>query len=180
MSTTKAKTTVAKDTAEAAAETIETLASVSQETLKTAMNMGAEAAAEGYKNAAAMGKEQMDVTKTSYDKLMTYGKDNLEAVSAASSAAVAGAEAYYEQVMSFSKESTTEGMDVLQKVFAAKTPQEFIDLQIEAVNKSLNQAIAQTTKLNKIATDTAVKTFEPVKSRVDGTVESFVKPFLNA
>lgn len=178
--TTKSKASTAKPAADAAAETIETIASVGQETLKTAMNMGADAASEGYKNASAYGKEQMDVAKVGYDKLMSYGKDNIVAVEEASSVAVAGAEAYYEQLVDYTKKATAENMDLLQKAFAVKNPQDFFDLQVEAVNKSVNRVIAQTTKLNKIATDTAVKSFEPVKGRVDGAVDSFVKPFVSA
>lgn len=178
--TTKAKASTAKPAAEAAAETIETINSVGQETLKNVMNIGADAAAEGYKNASAYGKEQMDVAKISYDKLMSYGKDNIEAVEAASSVAVAGAEAYYASMVDYTKKAAAENMDLLQKSFAVRNPQELMDLQVEAVNTSVNRVIAQTTRLNKIAADTAVKSFEPIKGRFDGAVESFVKPFVSA
>ena len=122
----------------------------------------------------------MDATKAAYAKWMTVGKDNLDAMQTATNAAVAGIEAYYSQLVDYNKKATAESMDVLQKSLAAKTPQEFVELQLDAANKTLNRVIAQSTKLNKLAADTAEKTYEPVKGRVETVVDSFVKPFLAA
>ena len=70
-------TTKAKDRAE-------TAQSVGMETLESVVAMSAQAAAEGYKNAAQFSKEHLEATKSGYEKFAAFGKGNLEAYSAAS------------------------------------------------------------------------------------------------
>ena len=171
-------TTKTKINPEAAAEAAEKMAAAGKETLETVMKMGADASAENYKNAAAYSKEQIDMAKGGYDKAAVYGKENLEAVSEASTAVAAGFEAYYEDVASYTKTAMAENMEMMQRFFAVKTPQEFMDLQVEAANTAVNRVVSQSTKMNQIATDTVTKAFEPIKDRLDGTVEAFVKPYV--
>ena len=46
-----------------AAETLETVTAVGKETIEAVINMSTEAAHEGYKNASAYGKEQMEAAE---------------------------------------------------------------------------------------------------------------------
>jgi len=160
------------------ADTAETIASVGKETFETVVSMSAQAAAEGYKNAAQFGKEQLEATKTGYEKFVTFGKGNLEAYSAASAAALSGLEAYYEEVVDYSKKAVAQNVDLMQRVSSAKTPQEMLELQFEAMNNLFNRSITETTKLNKIAAETFAKCAQPIRERVEGNVEAFVKPFV--
>src|SRR3569832_1211868 len=100
MTTTTAKATKDKVTA-AANDTVETIASVGKEILESVVIMSAQAAAEGYKNAAQFSKEQLDATRSGYEKFAAYGKGNLEAYSAASAAMIAGFEAYYAHLVDY-------------------------------------------------------------------------------
>ena len=174
--TTKAKAKAASAT-EKATETLETIANIGKETVETVLAMGNDTAAEGYKNASAYGKESLDAVKDGYDKFAATGKDNLDASSKATSLAFAGFEAYYGQVLAYTQKAAAENADVVEKFYAAKTPQDLLDVQFEAVNNSVNRVIAQSTELNKIATDTAVKSIAPIKDQIENSVESFVKPF---
>ncbi len=170
----KSKATSANENA---AEVLETIANVGHETVETFLAMGSDTAAKGYKDASAYGKESLDVARVGYDKLIASGKDNLDAYSKATSAVLAGFEAYYGQVLAYTKKAATENADIVEKFYAAKTPQELLDVQFEAVNNSVNRAVAQSTELNKIATDTANKAIAPVKNQIENSVEIFVKPF---
>jgi phasin family protein len=159
-----------------AADTADTMASVGKETFETVVSMSAQAAAEGYKNAAQFGKEQLEATKTGYEKIAAFGKGNLEAYSAASAAALSGLESFYEEFVDYSKKAVAQNVDLMQKVAAAKTPQEMLELQFDAVNMLVNRSISENTKLNKIAADTAAKVAQPLKDRFDGNVSIFTKP----
>jgi phasin family protein len=167
-----------KDKATAANDTAETIANVGKETIESVVFMSAQAAAEGYKNAAQFGKEQLDATRTGYEKFAAYGKGNLDAYSAASAAAIAGFEAYYEHLVDYSKKAVAQNMEMVQKFYAAKTPQDALDLQFEAMNTFVNRVINEGTQFNKLAADTMTKFVQPLKDRMEGNVDAFVKPFL--
>src|SRR5690606_34113483 len=88
-----AMTTKSKPAADAA----ESMAALGKETFESVLSMSAQATAEGYKNAAQFGKEQLEATKAGYEKLASFGKGNLEAYSQASAAALSGMESFYEE-----------------------------------------------------------------------------------
>ena len=163
--------------AENATESFETIASFGKETAEAVLTMGSEAAAQTYKYAAAFGKEGLDSAKDDYDKLATAGQDNLDAYLGAATAAFAGFEAYSAQILDYTKKAATQNADIVQKLHDAKTPQEIIDVQFEAVNNSVNRVIAQSEELSKITADTVAKSIAPVKDQIEKSVESFVKPF---
>ncbi len=48
--------------------------------------------------------------------------------------------------------------------------------QIEAVTRSVDLAVEQSVELNKIATDTLVRSTAPIRSQMDAAVETFVVP----
>ena len=171
------KKTATPGAQEAASEAMETMAGVGKETLETVMKIGADAAAEGYRNVSAMSQEQVDMVKTAYDRSLGYGKQNLDAMSEASALAMNGAEACLAEMAETTRTVMAENLDLMQRMFAVKSPQELFEIQIEATNKTVNRAVAQTTKLNQIATDSLTKACAPIRARMDETMETFVKPY---
>lgn len=165
-----------ENSGQAATEAAEKIAVAGKETLETVMQMGADATAESCRTAAAFGKEQFDVARDTYDKAAACGKDNLNAMSESAAAVVAGWDAYCQGVVDYTTTAMAENMELMQRFLAAKTPQEFLDIQVESVNRSVNRVVAQSTKVNQIAADTVTKALEPVKTRIDDTVEVFVRP----
>ncbi len=170
----KAKAASAKD---GAAETLEAIATTANEAIDAAISKGSEAAAEGYKNASEFGKESMDAAKDGYDTFAASGKDNFDAYSTATSAAFAGFEALYGQVMAYTKKATAENTGIVQKFMAAKTPQDAMDVQAEAVNNSVNRVIAQSSALNEITAEMMSHSMAPIKAQFEASVEKFAKPF---
>ena len=161
------------DAEQATAEVVKTLASVGKE-IDTVMKFGNDAAAEGYKNAAAYGQEQRDMTRTAYDKAISYGKDNMEAMSHASALSFVGAEACFTEMANYTRTAVAENLDLMQRLFVAKSPQEFLDIRLEAADKSVTSAANQTTKINQIATESMIKACDPIKTRMDNAMESFL------
>ncbi|MDG2034092.1 MAG: phasin family protein [Rhodospirillales bacterium] len=167
----------AADPVKNAAETLETVTAVGKETVEAVIAMSTEVAQEGYSNASAYGKEQLVAAKNRYEKAASAGKENFDACTAASTAAFAGFEAFCGQMLNYTKRATAENTDIVQRFYAAKTPQEVVELQFEAVNNSVNRVVAQSTELNKITADAVTKTVEPLKTQFDSSVEAFSKPF---
>ncbi|HJN22496.1 MAG TPA: phasin family protein, partial [Rhodospirillales bacterium] len=60
------------------------------------------------------------------------------------------------------------------RLFVAKSPQEFLDIRLEAADKSVTSAVNQTTKINQIATESMIKACDPIKTRMDNAMESFL------
>ena len=149
--TNKAKTTAAEKTMASAAEAVEKITTV--------------------------GAETLDKVETGYKKAADEGQANMDAGLKASEAVVAGMGAYTQQVLDYTKSAFAENMEVMQKAFAVKQPQDLVELQIEAANKSVNRVVAQATKLNEIAADTAAKSIEPLKAQMDKTVEYLNQSF---
>jgi len=159
-------------------DAVEAMAAVGKETFESVMSMSTKAAADGYKSASAFGKDQLDAAKAGYDKFAAFGKGNFEAVSVASTAALSGVEAYYEEVVDYTKQATAQNVELMQKFFAVKTPQEFFDIQSEALNLMVSRSISESTKLSKLAADTLTKVASPLKARAEGNIDSYVKPFM--
>ncbi len=165
-------------TAQAAAvEAVETIASVGKETLETVVKIGADAATEGYRNAAAYGRDQADMAHSAYDKTMGYSRDNVDAMSEASALAIAGAEACLAEVADYTKTALAENLELMQRAIAVKSPLELFDIQIEACSRAGNRMITQTTKMNQIATESVTRACAPIKARMDKAMETFFKPY---
>ncbi len=101
----------------------------------------------------------------------------VDAMSLAATEMTAGMEAYGKKMAAFAKTAAAENVEAMGRLFAAKTPQDFATVQIEALTRSVDRAVAQSVELNKIAVDTYVKSTKPVRAQLDTTVAAFVKPF---
>ncbi len=101
----------------------------------------------------------------------------VDAMSATATEMTAGMEAYGKKMAAFAKTAAAENVETMDRLFAAKTPQEFATVQIEALTHSVDRAVTQSVELNKIAVDTYVKSTKPVRAQLDTAVAAFVKPF---
>ncbi len=126
-----------------------------------------------------MLEQKRMTTKTTQNPTQAAAKSaakSFDAVNASATAMTAGFEAYGKKMASFAKTAASENVETLGRLFAAKTPQEFAAAQVEAVTRSVDLAVEQSVELNKIATDTLVKSSAPIRSQVDAAVETFVVP----
>ena len=60
-------------------------------------------------------------------------------------------------------------------LFGAKDIQEFVELQNDYAKQRLEDTIAETAKLTELSTQVANEAIEPLKQRVDATVETVLK-----
>ncbi len=101
----------------------------------------------------------------------------VDAMSTTATEMTAGMEAYGKKMAAFAKTAAAENVETIGRLFAAKTPQEFATVQIEAMTRSVDRAVSQSVELNRIAVDTYVKSTKPVRTQFDTAVATFVKPF---
>ena len=130
---------------------VENIAAAGRETLETVVKMGTDATAEGYRNAAEFGNEQLDLAKSGYETAVAYGRDGLAAMSEAAVAAIEGWQSVNQGMIDYTRTATAENLDIAQRAFAVKTSQELVALQAEALNKSVGRVTAQSAEFNRIA-----------------------------
>ena len=120
--------------------------------------------------AAPRIEEQVEMAKT-------VGAANLDALAEASALAIDGAQACIAEMADYARGSVATGFDLVERLSAVKTPQEFVAIQIEAGKESVNRAVAQTTKINRMVGDSVIKASAPLNARANETMEVLLKPY---
>lgn len=178
--TTKTRKTPDETGVKTAQEALEAMMATGRETMETMLKASVDAATEGYEKAVAFGKGQMETSADGYKKAAAFGKDNFETFSAVAGALTTGFESYSAEMAKAAKAATEQNAAYVNKALAARTPQEFATLHMEAVTKGIDTAFAQGVELNKIAADTMARCVGPVKARIDTAVVDFSRPFAAA
>ncbi len=110
-----------------------------------------------------------------YDELAVLGQGNFEAFVEANSAVAKGFEAIGKEVLAFAQRSVEGHMAQAQALAGVQNVQEFVELQNDYAKRRLEDALAETAKLTELSTRVANEAMEPLKKRVDATVESVLK-----
>src|ERR1043166_8045800 len=80
------------------------------ESIETALLTGAEAMKDGFEKAVK-----------SYDQILSFGKDNAEAVLKSANAAGKGVESFNTEVLAFARKSTEDSVTAAKAVLSSKT-----------------------------------------------------------
>ena len=161
--------------AKAAADTLDTMVAAGKESVEAAMKAGNETATETYDAAVAIGEKQAEKSGAAYQSAARLGKENMTAFKASAGAMAAGFEAYGEKVSEYAKATTAEYFDLMSRFMAAKTPEEFASLQMEATTRSMERFMTQSIELNRIATEALSESAAPVKQRYDAVMSEVSK-----
>ena len=172
----KAKANAAKDSAQAASEVLDSVVTASKETVEQVVKAGADAAAKGYEQAAAVNKENLEAMARSYDEFAAFGKQNVDAAVAAGNAATKGFEAISGEVMALTRGTFEEGVEAGKAVMAAHTYQEVMELQSGFAQASMQRFLDTTTRLGEMSIKLTNEAFEPVNARLSAAVEKLAKP----
>jgi phasin family protein len=151
-----------------------------KETVETVVKAGTAAAKASYEQAMQMTKDQVEKASQSffkgYGELAVISKENLEALVQSSTAVVKGAETFGKEWMGFAQAAVEQNVAAVQNLVAAKTLKELVDLQNDWAKKAFDTAVAEGTRLSEMSVKTANDAFEPIKARVNVSVEKLFKP----
>tara|TARA_R110002167_G_scaffold16681_1_gene64788 strand:+ start:619 stop:1125 length:507 start_codon:yes stop_codon:yes gene_type:complete len=145
-----------------ATKTVEGVMAAGQEAMQTFVK----ASTEGYEKVFEGAKVKAEDFVKGYDEFAVTGKDNVEAVVAASTAYTKGMEAIAGEWMAFTKSAMEQNMTNAKAVMGAKTMQEMMDLQAGFAKSSFDGFVAQSTKVSEMAAKVAQDTLEPINARV--------------
>jgi phasin family protein len=130
------------------------------ESVETAMKTGAEAMKSTFENA----------TK-SYDRMVGFSKENVEAAMKATTTYTKAVEQMNVEAMEFSKRQIEDGIAAWKAVVGAKTVQEAWEVQSDFAKSAMDAYVAQFTKMNEMFLSTAKTAAEPVNARIHAFAE---------
>src|ERR1035438_6283964 len=125
------------------------------EPIETALLTGAEAMKEGFEKAVK-----------GYDQIISFGKDNAEAVLKSANAAGKGIETINSEVFAYVRKSAEESVTATKAVFSSKTVEQAFQLQSEFGKAMFETYVDQLAKFGDMALATARHTAEPLQARV--------------
>jgi phasin family protein len=130
------------------------------EPIETALLTGAEAMKEGFEKAVK-----------GYDQIVSFGKDNAEAVLKSANAAGKGIETINSEVFAYVRKSAEDSVTAAKAVLSSKTVEEAFQLQSEFGKAMFETYVDQLAKFGDMALATARHTAEPLQARVSAFSE---------
>ena len=150
-----------------------------KDTVETVVKAGTAAAKASYEQAVQLTKDQVEKASQNffkgYGELAALSKENLEAFVQSSQIVAKGAETFGKEWMGFAQAAVEQNVAAVQNLVAAKTLKELVELQNDWAKKAFDTAVAESAKLSEMGVKTANDAFEPIKTRVNVTVEKLFK-----
>ncbi|MEJ0044009.1 MAG: phasin family protein [Rhizomicrobium sp.] len=107
----------------------------------------------------------------SYDQLLGFSKDTVEAYVKAANVAGKGAESLHNEIYSFSKQSIEGSIANAKALMASKSAHEAFELQTGFAKSAFESYVSEMTKLGELMVAASKETFEPIQGRVQAWVD---------
>lgn len=147
-----------------------------------AVQAGTESLARNYEQAVAVTKEQVEKlvpqAVKGFDDLTSFGKDNVQALVDAGTIAVKGFEKIGQEFAEFNRQAMQANMAKVNALFGVKSFQEAIELQTGFARDGFDTLVAEGTKISELSIKVANEATEPLNSRFNKAMETFVKPMV--
>jgi phasin family protein len=130
------------------------------ETIETAVKNGAETFKAGFEKAAK-----------SYDQIVGFGKETVEAYAKAANAAGKGVESLHNELYGYSRQSIEGSIAATKALMGAKSVHEAFELQTDFAKTAFDAYVSEMTKITELFTVAAKEAFEPLQGRYQAWVE---------
>ena len=172
--------TTKRTTSAASATPVDAAVSASQETLEQMTKIGQEAAQKNLEQAITMTKQNVEKASQTvfkgYDQFNTLAQGNYEAVSKSFGILSKGMEDVSKAWMAFTQGTVDSSMAFGTQVLGAKSLNEVVDLQNTFTKGAFDAFVAESAKISEMSVKTASEAIQPLKARVDETVETLSRP----
>lgn len=105
-------------------------------------------------------------TNVNVDKLVSFGKDNVEALVKSSTLAVKGLEELAKVYQALASQSVEQTSAAVKALSAAKSPTEFQSVYNDLAKNNFEQFIAESRKIQELANSIVTTTVAPLNERV--------------
>lgn len=164
----------------ASATPVDAAVSAGKETLEQMTKIGQDAAQKNMEQAMSMTKDHVEKASQTlfkgYDQFNTLTQGNYEAVSKSFGIWSKGLEDVSKAWVAFTQGSVDSTMAFGKQVLGAKSLNEVVDLQNTFTKSAFDSFVAESTKISELSVKTASEAIEPIKARVDETVETLSRP----
>ena len=130
------------------------------ESIESALHTSAEAMKDGFEK----------VSK-GYDQLMTFGKDNTEAVIKAATVCGKGFESMNGHIFAYARKTLEDGMTATKAVMGAKSLDEALQLQSEYGKNAFQEYVDEMAKFGEMALSVAKDAAIPLQARASAFAE---------
>ncbi len=159
-----------------AATPVDAAVAAGKETLENVTKITQETTAKNFEQAVSVTKENMDKASEAafkgYDQYSAFTKAHYDAVAKSFDILSKGFEDVSKAWYDYTKTSVDAGVDFSKRVMGAKSVNEVVDLQNDFAKTSFDSFVAESTKLSEMTVKTANEAIEPIKARVDETIET--------
>jgi phasin family protein len=133
-------------------------------------------AAEGIESAMKTGAETLkagfEKAVKNYDKLVGFGKENVEAYVKSANVAGKGVETLHNEIFGYSKQSIEGSIAATKALMGAKSVHEAFELQTDYAKTAFDAYIGQLTRVSELFVATSKEAFEPIQGRYQAWVEA--------
>lgn len=109
----------------------------------------------------------------SFEQLADAGRENIEAIAAATSIAAQGFGAVNQAWMEFAKSTFERNGAAAEAILSSKSAAGAMELQADWARSAFDTYVSESSKISEIAVKTANEAIAPIRARVDGAVEKF-------
>jgi phasin family protein len=138
---------------------------------KTATEKTTASAETTFLNGAEAMKTGFEKAVKSYDTVLGYGKDTVEAYMKSATLAGKGIETLNSEIYSYSKDAIEESIAAGKAILGSKSVHEAFELQTDFAKSAFESYISELTKFSELFTSTTKDTFAPLQGRVQAWVE---------
>jgi phasin family protein len=122
-------------------------------------------------NGADAVKDGFEKALKTYDQLITFSKDNAEAVLKSANTTGKGFETIHSEVLAYTRKFIEDGVAATKAVLSARSVEEAFQLQGEFGKRIFETQVDQAAKLGGLALSAARDAAEPLQSRVAAAAE---------
>ena len=138
---------------------------------KTAAEKTTASAETTFLNGAEAMKAGFEKAVKSYDTVLGYGKDTVEAYMKSATIAGKGVESINSELYSYSKDAIEESIAAGKAILGSKSVHEAFELQTDYAKSAFEAYVGELTKFSELLTSTTKSTFAPLQGRVQAWVE---------
>jgi phasin family protein len=138
---------------------------------KTAAEKTTASAETTFLNGAEAFKVGFEKAVKSYDTVLGYSKDTVEAYMKSATVAGKGLETINSEIYSYSKDAIEESITASKAILGSKSLHEAFELQTHYAKSAFEAYVGELTKFSDLVTHTTKETFAPLQGRVKAWVE---------
>lgn len=164
----------------ASATPVDAAVTAGKETFEQMTRIGQDVTQKNMEQAMSMAKDNAEKASQTlfkgYDQFNTLAQGNYEAVSKSFGIWSKGLEDVSKAWAAYTQGTVDSTMAFGKQVLGAKSLNEVVDLQNTYTKSAFDSFVAESTKISELSVKTASEAIEPIKARVDETVETLSRP----